>query len=296
MKISRLFPRFFIVVLFSVFLLSYAHTADADKSFIWKVQSGSSTAYILGSIHAMKEDIYPLDSKIEGAFRESGALALEIDMNMDLSKTLGMMMSVVMYQNGDTLKNHMTSSGYDLAVAALGKAGMNIVMIDKFKPWFLAMTLEMMELAKMGYNPEFGIDKHFSNRAGSKKIAALETAEFQLQLFNQFTDKEQEAFLLSVISEVEILKREMAAIVSAWKTGDTATMGSVLSEGISKSPELAGIYEKVLYKRNRSMTLSIEDYLKSGDTYFIVVGAAHLVGKKGIIELLKRKGYSVEQM
>jgi uncharacterized protein len=291
-----MFLRIFLTVLVSAFLLTSAYAQDANKSFIWKVKSNNSIAYILGSVHAMKEDVYPLDSKIEAAFQESAALALEIDLSKDLSKTLGMMMAAVMYQNNDTLKNHMTSAGYDFAASELKKAGINSLIIDKCKPWFLAMTLEVLELAKMGYNTELGIDKHFSNKAGGKKVAALETVEFQINLFSQFTDEEQEAFLLFTIRNMELVKREMATMVRAWKTGDAAKIDSLLSENVSKYPALGRIYEKLLYQRNRNMTLKIEDYLKTGETYFIVIGAGHLVGKKGIIEMLRNKGYSVKQM
>ncbi len=69
-----------------------------------------------------------------------------------------------------------------------------------------------------------------------------------------------------------------------------------MSKSAGTDEGMASVYEKLVYQRNRRMTAKIEDLLRSKDTCFIVVGAGHLVGKKGIVELLKTKGYSVEQM
>jgi uncharacterized protein len=276
-------------------LLSPAHAEDS-KSFLWKVQSDTSTAYILGSIHAMKEDIYPLDRKIDNAFQESGSLVLEIDLNLDLNKVLAMMMQSAMYQNDDSLKKHLTPGTYELAAAAMKKSGLDIRMFEKCKPWFAAVMIETLELTKMGFNPELGIDKHFFNKAGNKKILALETPEYQIGLFSQFKDDEQEAFLLATIKGMDLLEKEMTVMVDAWKAGNAAKMDSMLSGNMAKYPGINQTYEKLVFQRNRNMAAKIEDYLKTRETYFIVVGAAHLVGERGIIELLRDRGYSVKQM
>jgi uncharacterized protein len=296
MRKSRLLPRLFLVLfLFELLLFSPQAGAD-DKAFIWKVKSGASTAYVLGSIHAAKEDLYPLNAKIERAFQESTAAAFEIDLNIDLTATISSLMSSAMYKPDDSLKNHMTSPGYELASAELRKAGLDTLIIDRCKPWILAMLLETLELAKIGYRPELGIDTYFYNKAGNKKVSALETAEYQISLFGQFSDREQEAFLLATLKELKQLKTEMASIVNLWKNGDADKMDAAFSGSVSKSPELAGVFEKILYKRNRNMARKIEDYLRSGETYFVVAGAAHLIGKNGIIEILRGMGYSVEQL
>jgi uncharacterized protein YbaP (TraB family) len=285
-----------LLLLVAAFLLSAADVRANDKSFLWKAQSGSSTAYILGSIHAMKSDIYPLDRKIENAFQESAYLVFEIDLDLDLNNVLPLMMLSAMYQGDDALKKHLTPATYELAVSELKKTGLDIQLFEKCKPWFLAVSLETIELVKMGFDPEMGIDKHFFNKSGSKKVLAFETAEFQINLFNQFDDSDQESFLLATIRELNMLKGEMTRMVDAWKTGDAGSMESILSQNISGNPRINQIYDKLLFQRNRNMTSKIKDYLKTGDTYFIVVGAAHLVGKKGIIELLRESGYSVNQM
>jgi uncharacterized protein YbaP (TraB family) len=82
----------------------------------------------------------------------------------------------------------------------------------------------------------------------------------------------------------------------AWKTGDVKNMESIATKPLAEDKNLSSLYEKLIYERNRNMVLRIEEFLKTKETYFVVVGAGHLVGKKGIIEMLKGKGYHVEQL
>lgn len=82
----------------------------------------------------------------------------------------------------------------------------------------------------------------------------------------------------------------------AWRTGDVKAMESLVTQTLNEYPEIRPIYDMLFYRRNRDMTARIEQFLQSRDTVFVVVGAAHLVGKEGIIELLKKKGYKTEQM
>jgi uncharacterized protein YbaP (TraB family) len=170
-------------------------------------------------------------------------------------------------------------------------------LIRKQKPWMLALTLTSLQLLRMGYEPGYGIDMHFLSKArGSKKIKELESLSFQINLLAGLSDSEQETFLIYTIDDLEKMERKVDGIVHAWNSGDTDGMASILSEGIESGSEMSLIYEKILYERNRRMSARIEDFLGTNETYFVVVGAGHLVGESGIIELLKEKGYAVKQL
>ena len=135
---------------------------------------------------------------------------------------------------------------------------------------------------------------HFLSKAeGKKRIAELESVDFQINLLSGLSDSEQEAFLLSTMRESKTLGQEVYELVRAWKSGDTQTIESLLEK--SGGGGMSSVNEKILYGRNRHMASRIEDYLRTKETYFVIVGAGHLVGDRGIIEILKRKGYAVEQ-
>jgi uncharacterized protein YbaP (TraB family) len=98
------------------------------------------------------------------------------------------------------------------------------------------------------------------------------------------------------LKDIHVLKQELDKLVKAWSSGDKEGLESIVTRSVSEDKRLVPIYEKLIYDRNRSMASKIEDYLKTKETYFVVVGAAHLVGNQGIIALLKGKEFLVEQL
>lgn len=283
------------VVLLVVSFSFQAEAADR-KNFLWKASSGKATVYLLGSIHFMKKDSYPLNRKIESAFDGSGSLVVEANVNdigrLDIFK----LTEGAFYLNGDTLEKHVSRETLELVKRETAALGLPFEIINLQRPWFLAMSLTSLELVKSGYDPALGIDMHFLAKAGGKTIIELESLDYQIGLFSNFSDREQELFLLHTLKEIKQLSKETDAIVNTWKEGNAGAIEALLSKSIGGNPQMAGIHEKILFERNRNMADRIQDFLKTDRTYFVVVGAGHLIGNKGIIELLKKKGYSIEQL
>lgn len=282
-------------------MLSYAYPQNSpsnyQKGFLWKVQSKSSEVYILGSIHALKKDIYPLPEKIEGAFNRSDALVVEANINEMSPEKMMTMLESALYAGDDTLEKHISKETYELTKAELSESRIPIELFQKSKPWFIASMITALELNKIGFNPEYGIDVHFLKEAeGRKRILELESIGFQIDLFNSFSNTDQEMFLLYTLKDLSILKQEVGVLMKAWSAGDIKTLESILLKGLQEDSRLLPIYEKLIYERNRNMTSKIEVFLKTGERYFVVIGAGHLVGKGGILELLKERGYFVEQL
>jgi hypothetical protein len=167
-----------------------------------------------------------------------------------------------------------------------------------YKPWFLAINLVMLELVKLGFDPNYGVDKHFIDKAkGVKEILELESVEFQIDLFDGFNDRQQELFLMSALLDLDLIREEMDNMISIWERGDAKGMEEMLRKGLREHPEILPIYNKIFYERNKKMALKIEGFLDDGaENYFVIVGSGHLVGKEGIIQLLKDKGYFLEQL
>lgn len=289
--------KVFIAVIVALLLSLSANVIAGQKNFLWKVQSNEGTVYVLGSIHYLKKEAYPLSPKIEDAFNKSDSLVVEADINdaekIDVSKIL----ANAIYPDNDSLENHVSKETFQMIKREVVALGMPMELVNKQKPWLLAMTLSSLELIRLGYDPNYGIDKYFLSKAkGKKKILELESIDYQIDLFSKFSDKEQEWMLLSTLNDLKTLKDKIDKIVKAWTSGDLNGMEAVLSEGIKEDKMLASFYEKLLYKRNKDMIAKIEGYLKTKDIHFVVVGAGHLVGDRGIIKKLKAKGYQVEQM
>jgi len=271
--------------------------SQSQKSFLWRVRSKTNTVYVLGSLHLSKKEIYPLNQKIENAFDQSDILVVEANVNdikkMDIQKLL----ESAFYPPPDTLENHVSPETYESVKKEINRLGLPLEFIRKQKPWFLSLTLVSLEVIKLGLDPNLGIDKYFLSKAeGKKKILELESLDYQIDLLSNFSDKDQELFLLWTLKDLTIMEQEVNKLTQAWTTGDTKGMETILTRGISEDKRLTSILEKLIYERNRRMVLKIEGFLKTKETYLVIIGAGHLVGNQGIIEILKGKGYLVEQL
>jgi uncharacterized protein YbaP (TraB family) len=286
------------VALFAALTLLVSSVQAGEKCFLWKIQSKTATVYILGSMHMAKPDIYPLPQKIEESFAKSAVLALEADpAKAQDTALLRQMLAAAAYAKGGTLKEHLSGETFELARREIERLGLPMETFSRTKPWFLAMSIETLELQRLDYDPANGIDIYFAGKAaGEKQIVELESFDYQIRLLNGFSDREQELFLLYTLKEMATLQDEIEELMAAWRTGDTKSMERLVTRTLTESPELQPIFAKLFFKRNREMTARIEQLLKGKQTVFVAVGAAHLVGKEGIIEQLRGKGFTEEQM
>ena len=287
----------FVLFLLNSFVYAQNNVPGNQKSFLWKVQSKTGAVYILGSVHFLKKDMYPLSSKIEDSFQKADALVVEANVNEANQNDMDKLMKNALYPETDTIEKHLSKETYELLKAKTNEFNMPSGVINRQKPWFLSLMLSSMELMKLGFDPNLGIDKYFLLKAtGKKKILELESLDYQTNLFNGFSDNEQELLLLYTLKDLSIMEQEIDKLIRAWTSGDAKGMETILLKSLTEDQRLSTVYEKLIYERNRNMVYKIEEFLKNKDTYFVVVGAGHLVGKEGIIELLKAKKYAVEQM
>jgi uncharacterized protein YbaP (TraB family) len=277
-----------------------ASVERGTKHFLWKVTSPSTEAYLMGSIHLGKKEFYPLPKEIESAFDRSKYLVLEADeTKLDQAKLQQMILERGLYGEGDGLSKHVPPATLKAANAMMEGFGMPAGSTERMKPWFLAITASLLAIQKLEYSPEFGIDRHFAVAAKEKgrEILELESMEFQVKLLSGFADDEQVKFLDSTLEETKNAKERMDTIVSAWSKGDAAALEEeLIRKPLQQHPEQAGFMAKMIDDRNVGMAKKVGGYLKTKDVYFVVVGGAHLLGEKGMLKLLEKDGFKVEQL
>jgi uncharacterized protein YbaP (TraB family) len=296
-KDARFLTIFSILIVFGLSLLTQDSLSQSKKSFLWRIQSKTNTVYVLGSIHYLKKEVYPLDEKIESAFAQSDILVVEANINDIKQGDIQKLIGSAFYLGSETLEKNVSTETYEMVKKELGEFGLTLEVIDKERPWFLALTLASLGTLKLGFDPNYGIDKYFLSKAtGKKKILELESFDHQINLLSQLSDKDQELLLLYTLKDINVLKKELDKLVQAWISGDAKGVESIVTRSLEEEKRLSPIYERLIYERNRDMASKIEDYLKTKETYFVIVGAGHLVGNQGIIEMLKEKGFLVEQL
>jgi len=153
----------------------------------------------------------------------------------------------------------------------------------------------MFEMTKLGLEPEQGIDKHFFGLAkkAEKQIVPLETVDFQISVITEFTKEEGEAMMKATLKDLDNVKTELADMLKAWRTGDSASLDKMLNEAMTEAP---AVYKRLVADRNRRWVPQIEKLLHANQDYFVVVGALHLVGDGGLLDLMRRDGYKAESV
>jgi uncharacterized protein len=166
------------------------------------------------------------------------------------------------------------------------------------KPWLLGLLVVELELKHLGFDASKGLDRHFLDEARQmhKPIGALETAEFQVKLLSSLPDDMQDRLLLSSLVEMERSTAFLKLLVRAWQSGAADKMQALLDRDVRKYPQLKSIMEKLFDDRNTAMAKQIEQFLRTSKTYFIAVGAGHLIGDHGILSQLRRKHFTVVQL
>jgi uncharacterized protein YbaP (TraB family) len=266
------------------------------KHFLWSVNApGAPPSYLMGSIHVLTADYYPLSARIEKAFTSSSVLIVEADVDdMTNPTTLMSLMGKAMLPDGKTLDQVIAADLHAALMEQADKAGVPRAAIQRLKPWMAALVLTAPVMQAAGFKPEHGVDKHFFDRAkkAGTERRALETVAYQFDRMDQLTASQQEALLRGTLEDLESQTSNVKSMAAAWARGDIAAMEKLLLPAMKATPE---IYDRLLVERNANWVESVETCVKQKTSCFVVVGAAHLVGPDSLVAMLQKKGYKVEQ-
>jgi len=283
-----------IAVVLAAPALSQSSSPSARKGFIWSVQRNGHTGWLVGSLHLLTADAYPLPGSMTKAFGEADTLVEETDIDETASpEFMAAMVAKAMYTNGETLQKNVSKETYKLIADRVAKAGLPLEAVQAMKPWMIALTLSALEMVKGGFDPALGLDKHFRDEAKSagKKFRGLESALEQIGYLEGLGAELQDSLVRETLEGAETELTQVRRIADAWRAGDAATVERLLVSDMKDAP---GIYRSLIVDRNRRWMPKIRDCFDT-TRCFVVVGAAHLVGSDGLISLLRREGYRVEQ-
>jgi uncharacterized protein YbaP (TraB family) len=271
----------------------------AEKHCLWRIESGDSKVYLLGSIHLMKKEQYPLAEAIEDAFKAADGVVFEADIDSLQDPAMQMeLMTRGIYSEGDSLKHKISPGTYEDVRKRVASLGMPMQPFETFRPWLIALTLTVLEAQKLGFQPQYGLDVHFHGRAkeAQKEIGALETVKFQLGLFSGIPEERQEAFLKYNLAELDLMAEILDELVQAWESGNIKELDSIFVQRLLEAKEWSDLVKLLVFDRNEDWVPKIEKLLASGKSHLVVVGALHLVGKGSVVDLLQKKGHTVEQL
>jgi uncharacterized protein YbaP (TraB family) len=251
---------------------------------------------LLGSIHLLKPENFPLPAPLETAFSNSPVAVFETDVEkMEDPQVQMKLMSKAQLPPGETLQQRLSPQTYAAFTNHARQSGLPMEMLQSMKPAMAAMMLDIVELTRLGADPANGVDKYFADRAvkDGKQIIGLETVDFQIDLMTTFSPDEDDLVMKTSLRDLDETKQNYGDIMAAWQAGDSAAIQKLLNQALQEAPS---IYKRMLPDRNKSWVPKIEQLLRGGKNAIVIVGVAHLVGDDGVVELLKKNGLKVTQL
>jgi uncharacterized protein YbaP (TraB family) len=273
-----------------------AAAAETTRHSLWMVETEQNRIYLLGSLHVLKKESYPLPEAVEKAYLESPVVVFEADVDElndpSLAQTL---IAKGLYPEGVTLQDALPEDLYDELWGAVSKAGLDMKQVERMKPWLCSLQLASVELDAAGFKPKYGVDNHFFERAkeDEKERIYLETAEYQLDLLSNLSKPLQEELLAQTLQELDQIKTVATEMQSAWRAGEVERLEQLMLESFEEYPKLRG---RLLTRRNRNWIPEIEKLMTRDEDCLVVVGTLHLIGEKSVVSLLREKGYEVVQL
>lgn len=281
-------------------LCALAGTATAGNEghpvTLWRIAGATNSVYLLGSIHLLREQDHPLPGVIDKAYDDADVIVMEIDMDdMDPVYTQAAFNRAGVLQDGTTLQDLMGEESFTAASEAAAAIDIPLDMLAKSEPWLAAITVELMLLYRIGFDPALGVEMTMTQRAAAdgKPIEGLETIDEQLAFLDGLPIDAQREMLLQVLSEGAAMSESIGELIEAWHHGDTATLEDAL---LSSAVGLDELNEVLVNSRNRRWAETISTWLDDEQDYLIVVGALHLVGEQGVPALLEKRGFGIHQL
>jgi uncharacterized protein len=263
---------------------------------VWAVRGAHNVVYLAGSIHMLPANDAALPAGFARAYADSPKLVMELDLGkFDPMEAMTWMMDHGTLPAGTTLRGVLGEPLYGRVSAAAASLGMPMTGLDTLAPWVVGIEITDLAYEHEGFDPEQGVEEQLVRRAQAdrKPTAGLETLPEELGSLSSLSSADQVRMLDQTVDELKDLKSEMGEVTSAWRNGDTARLAALLSSEYRAFPSL---YRPLVTDRNRRWIPQVEELLRSGDNSLVVVGALHLVGEGGLLELLRSKGYTITQL
>ena len=265
--------------------------------FLWRFTSNTSTIYIAGSLHLLKQGLYPLPAPYEQAFKLSNKLVLEVNTdNLSPREIYAKTQAAARLTKQRYLRESFNAQDYSRLAQTTALYGVPLQELQAYKPAMIYTQLSLMGFIALGYDPNLGVEEHFSKNKAPEDILQLESLELQLGFLFAQPMKTQIAVLMDTVEQFDEIETVASDLVQAWANGDDATMAKLIANQNGTSELLKDFSKQLLDQRNEGMSKKIAGYLNTEESYFVLVGAAHLAGPNSIIKLLEKTGLHGERI
>lgn len=281
-------------------LLLFAACAQAEppRPLLWKISDGDNHLYLLGSFHALKPSDYPLAASVDAAFADAERVAFEVPpAELNSPELAGKMMSAAMLPAGQSLQQKLPAPIWQELQTYCQVHGLGLAQFQTVEPWFVALVIGLDSLARSGYDPQLGLDRHLMADAASagKATLGLESSDDQVRLFDSMSPQEQADTLAESLQD-DADPKQLDRLHGLWRAGDDKGMYSDLVQDFRQ--KYPALFRRMDTERNDAWLPKLRAMLDNEhqrDT-LVVVGSLHLLGAEGLVAKLGAAGYRVERI
>jgi hypothetical protein len=272
---------------------------ETGQLFLWEIARADGrggVAHVMGSVH-LSDDAISFDPAVERALASAETLVLEVAPDeLEPARMARLTVEAGFFADGRTLRSVLDAETWELLLERIESEGLRPEGFQHMEPWLAGMTLQMVAFERQGFDPDRGVDMELARSAAGKPIVGLETAAAQISALDSLPLPTQALMLRDVLSQPGDPEAGLPALLDAWRKGDTARIEAEVFAGLGLDPALDPFFEALYFERNRHMASGIAQIVDRGGVAFVVLGAGHVVGARGVPALLAERGYAVRRL
>ncbi|MGB3502930.1 MAG: TraB/GumN family protein [Mesorhizobium sp.] len=272
---------------------------------LWKVEkAGAEPSFLFGTMHMTDPRVVTLPTSAQTAFDAASTVVIETTDVLDQSAMTASLMAspeLMMFTDGTTLTSLMSPDDAKVVEEGLAKRGIPAQAVERMKPWMLTSMLAVpaCELARKAAGaPVLDVNLAEQAKVAGKEIAGLETAKSQIEAMASLPIEFHVEGLVETMKLGDRIDDVIETMIEIYKTEATGLFVPfmrVASPDSASGDGYAVFEEKMITSRNVGMAKNSEPFLDKGKA-FIAVGAMHLPGDQGLVELLRKDGYTVTRV
>jgi len=265
------------------------------QTSVWKVTGKGTTMYIGGTIHMLRPQDHPIPVEFDSAYSRSELVVLEADIGkLEDPSVAQELLRKAMYNDTTTLRDVLSKEVYDQLEQEFSKFNVPLATMEKFKPSIIIITLTLFSMQQLEISDE-GVDKKYYLKAkeDEKMLHFFETVDDQIDMIVNMGEGMEDEFVLNSLKDNKSIEELLPELIATWRNGTAKTLLKQLKEMQKDYPD---IYRLLVQERNNKWMPKIENYFNDEVIELILVGALHLHGKDGILNQLKKSGFTVEQL
>lgn len=282
-----------------LFLLLHSVSAVAQKAaaeanaLLWEVRlpGAAKPSWLFGTIHLLPEDQFELPARLTDAFDASDRLVLELDLEKAMDPTAQLaLLPRMMMPDGKRLSDFLSKEDHAIVMDRVAAMGLPAFLADGIKPLFLAALADPGIGGGLGEAASYDLALHERAQKAGKPQGGIEEIDEQLAAFDAIPLADQARMLSEILRNPSDSGNSMQEMARKYKSEDLGALLALMEEESRRDPAMM---EALLYGRNRRWIPRMTA-LMAKESVFFAVGAGHLAGKEGVLQLLREAGCSLK--